>query len=333
MKPLLEVENLKTYFHTRDGVVRAVDGITLSVHPGETIGIVGESGSGKSVANYSLLGLVPSPPGKIESGTAFFEGVDLLSCSQKKLHELRGKVISIIFQDPMTALNPYLTIGNQLIEPLLVHEKCIKKSARNRAIEALEKVGIHDAAQRMNDYPHQFSGGMRQRVMIAMALITKPKLLIADEPTTALDVTVQAQILDLIKQAREDTGMAVILITHDLGVVAGVCDRVLVMYAGRIMESADICDLFDSPAHPYTRSLMSSMPSVHTKSDELYVIPGMPPDLSRKIHGCPFAPRCYMVGDDCWNVTPKLLEVSERHQAACIKVGQTERSSCVSTHE
>src|SRR5258707_2642459 len=242
--PLLEVENLRTSFYTRAGVVRAVDGVSFSVEAGETLGIVGESGSGKSVTCYSIMGLIPQPPGRIESGTAMFDGVDLLHCSPKDARRIRGKRVAMIFQDPMTSLNPYLRISEQLIEPLVIHEKISKAHALKRGLEALESVGINDAARRIHLYPHEFSGGMRQRVMIAMALITKPELLIADEPTTALDVTVQAQILELIKTMQRELGMAVIWITHDLGVVAGFCQRVQVMYAGRIVESAKTAELF-----------------------------------------------------------------------------------------
>src|SRR5947207_2759805 len=250
--PLLEVQNLRTFFHTRNGVVRAVDDVSFAIEKGETLGIVGESGSGKSVACYSLLGLIPRPPARIESGRATFDGVDLISCPEKALREIRGKRISMVFQDPMTSLNPYLRTEDQLIEPLLIHERIGRGAAVARAVEMLRQVGIQDAASRIKCYPHEFSGGMRQRVMIAMALITRPDLLIADEPTTALDVTVQAQILELIKKMQTELGMAVILISHDLGVVSGFCDRVLVMYAGQIMESATTQKLFYETKHPYT---------------------------------------------------------------------------------
>jgi oligopeptide transport system ATP-binding protein len=318
--PLLEVENLRTYFHTREGIVRAVDGVSFAVEKGETLGIVGESGSGKSVANYSLLGLVPCPPGRIEGGAARFGGLDLLTCTKAEQRGIRGRRIAMIFQDPMTALNPYMTIGAQIMEPLLVHEKASTSEARARAITMMESVGIQDDAKRMGDYPHQYSGGMRQRVMIAMALITRPEILIADEPTTALDVTVQAQILALIKKTQEAMGMAVILVTHDFGIVAGVCDRVLVMYAGRIVESATTRDLFRKPRHPYTKALMAAMPSVHVKGETLYTIPGMPPDLSRRISGCAFAPRCEHATDRCNNAACALREVEPGHASACDRV-------------
>lgn len=318
--PLLTVEHLKTHFHTRDGIVRAVDGISFSVEAGETLGIVGESGSGKSVANLSLLGLIPTPPGRIESGTALFGTRDLLGCSERNLRAVRGKEIAMIFQDPMTALNPFMRVGAQLMEPLRVHERCSRAKARQKATEALEAVGIQDAAERMRAYPHEFSGGMRQRVMIAMALITQPKLLIADEPTTALDVTIQAQILDLIAQCQQDMGMAVIMVTHDFGVVARTCQRVAVMYAGRILETADTTELFRNPRHPYTEALMASLPSVHTKGEALYTIPGMPPDLAQPITGCPFAPRCEKAVDACRAGKIALEEIAPGHATACLRV-------------
>ncbi len=322
--PLLIVDNLRTHFRLRSGTVRAVDGISFSIEQGETLGIVGESGSGKSVANMSLLGLIPMPPGRIESGVARFAGVDLLACSKAQLRGIRGKRISMIFQDPMTALNPYLTIGAQVMEPLLIHEQCTRADARKRSVEMLEAVGIQDAARRMRAYPHQFSGGLRQRVMIAMALITRPQLLIADEPTTALDVTVQAQILDLIKRLQRDLGMAVILITHDLGIVAETCDRVLVMYAGRIVESSRTEALFDKPRHPYTEALMASLPSRRQKGETLYTIPGMPPDLARPIEGCAFAPRCEKADARCRTGSCDLRDIESGHASACLRVQRGE---------
>jgi oligopeptide transport system ATP-binding protein len=318
--PLLNVDNLRTYFHTRNGIVRAVDGISFSIAPGETLGIVGESGSGKSVASYTLLRLVSSPPGRIESGAAAFEQVDLLRCSNAELRGIRGKRISMVFQDPMTALNPYLTIGEQVMEPLRIHENASTRAARDRAIAALESVGIPDASRCMTEYPHQFSGGMRQRVMIAAALITKPRLLIADEPTTALDVTVQAQILGLIKRRQQELGMALLLITHNLGVIAGTCDRVLVMYAGVILESAPVRRIFYESKHPYTKALLGSMPSLHRKGETLYTIPGLPPDLSKEVAGCPFAPRCTHAVDLCRRERPVLQEVAPEQASACLRV-------------
>ncbi|MBX7258494.1 MAG: ABC transporter ATP-binding protein [Candidatus Hydrogenedentes bacterium] len=321
---LLIVEDLRTYFRLRSGTVRAVDGISYSVEQGETLGIVGESGSGKSVSSLSLLGLIPMPPGSIESGVAHFDGIDLLSCSSARLRGIRGKRISMIFQDPMTALNPYLTIGAQVMEPLRIHERCSRGEAHRRAVEMLEAVGIRDADRRMRAYPHQFSGGLRQRVMIAMALITRPQLLIADEPTTALDVTVQAQILDLIKRLQRELGMAVILITHDLGVVAETCDRVLVMYAGRIVESSPAEALFDKPQHPYTEALMASLPSRRAKGEALYTIPGMPPDLVQPIKGCAFAPRCEKATGICRTSSCELRSGDGARATACVRIQRGE---------
>jgi oligopeptide transport system ATP-binding protein len=317
---LLEVTNLRTSFHTRHGIVRAVRDVSFSLEQGETLGIVGESGSGKSVTCYSLLRLLPQPPGRLEGGRAMFGGVDLLSCSQAQLRSLRGRRISMIFQDPMTSLNPYLRIGEQLIEPLLIHERLDRAEAVKRAIEALEDVGVPGAAQRIRCYPHEFSGGMRQRVMIAMALITKPELLIADEPTTALDVTVQAQILELIKRLQHQLGTAVIWVSHDLGVVAGFCQRVLVMYAGRIVETAATEAIFKRPKHPYNRALQKSIPALQAKGAELYTIPGRPPDLSKPLPGCAFAPRCEFAVDKCRSVDMELMDVEPRHASACLRV-------------
>lgn len=322
--PLLSVTDLRTYFHTRNGVYRAVDGVSFSLERGETLGIVGESGSGKSVTCYSIMGLIPQPPGRIESGTAVFDGVDLLHCTPQQARGIRGKRVAMIFQDPMTSLNPYLRISDQLIEPLLIHEKISKADARRRALEMLDLVGINDAARRITLYPHEFSGGMRQRVMIAMALITRPELLIADEPTTALDVTVQAQILELIKKMQREFGLAVIFITHDLGVVSGLCDRVQVMYAGRIVETSDTRTLFYQPRHPYTRALQRSIPALQPKGTELFTIRGLPPDLSKPLPGCPFAPRCEHRLDKCVQTPVQLLEVAPGHAHACLRAQQGE---------
>ncbi|WP_144094629.1 ABC transporter ATP-binding protein [Croceicoccus sediminis] len=311
---LLEVKDLRTSFYTRDGVVRAVDGVSFSLDKGETLGIVGESGSGKSVTCYSLMRLIPEPPGRIDGGTAMFDGRDLLTMSKKELSKIRGNRISMIFQDPMTSLNPFLRISTQLIESLRLHYDVDKKTAINKAIAALEEVGIPEAAKRVHNYPHEFSGGMRQRVMIAMALITEPDLLIADEPTTALDVTVQAQIMDIIKKRQEDLGTAVILITHDLGVVAGTCDKVNVMYGGRMMESGTAEQVFYEAKHPYTRSLQKTIPSLQTKGEELYTIPGLPPDVSKPIHGCAFYPRCpYPKTGKPEGDRPELVEMADGH--------------------
>ena len=261
---ILEVENLKTWFHTRDGVVKAVDGISFDLAPGKILGIVGESGSGKSVTVHSLMGLVPQPPGRIEDGSAHFDGSDLIRCAPRELRAIRGKRIAMIFQDPMTSLNPYLRISEQLIEPLLIHGLAEREEALKKAIAMLEKVGIRDAAERIHSYPHEFSGGMRQRVMIAMALITDPEMLIADEPTTALDVTVQAQILRLLKELQADLGVSVIFITHDLGVIAELADRVVVMYRGHIVEQGDVLSIFDQPQHPYTKGLLACRPRLES---------------------------------------------------------------------
>jgi oligopeptide transport system ATP-binding protein len=321
--PLLEVTNLRTSFYTRHGVVRAVNDVSFSLEKGETLGIVGESGSGKSVTCYSLMRLIPQPPGRIEGGRAMFDGVDLLSAPMEKLRAIRGKRISMIFQDPMTSLNPYMRISDQLIEPLLIHEKIGYDAAMKRGIAALEEVGVPDAARRIRSYPHEFSGGMRQRVMIAMALIGRPELLIADEPTTALDVTVQAQILDLVKKMQRELGMAVIWITHDLGVVAGFCERVQVMYAGRIVERAPNDELFQQTAHPYTRALQKSIPALQPKGQTLFTIPGMPPDLSQPIAGCPFVPRCDYAEEQCRQPV-ELKNIVPSHATACVRVQKKE---------
>ncbi|MEM8953606.1 MAG: ABC transporter ATP-binding protein [Verrucomicrobiota bacterium] len=313
--PILEVTDLRTHFHTRNGVVRAVDGISYALEKGETIGIVGESGSGKSVSCYSMLGLIPMPPGRIEGGTATFDGIDLLKASETDLRAIRGGRIAMIFQDPMTSLNPYLRISTQLIEPLLLHQSISKSQALKLAIEELANVGIPNPQQRIHSYPHEFSGGMRQRVMIAMALITRPEILIADEPTTALDVTVQKQVLDLIKERQKALGTAVILITHDLAVVSGFCDRVHVMYAGQFVESASTRDLFHQPLHAYTRALQRSIPATQVKGKPLYTIPGMPPSLSDVIPGCAFGPRCKTTNhDQCLkDHRPLFVEKSPSH--------------------
>jgi oligopeptide transport system ATP-binding protein len=321
--PLLKVENLRTHFHTRNGVVRAVDGVSFEIDKGQTLGIVGESGSGKSVTCYSMMRLIPQPPGRIEGGSAMFDGVDLLKAPEAALRKIRGKRIAMVFQDPMTSLNPYLRVEDQLIEPLLIHENMNRQEAVKRGIKALEEVGVPDAARRIRSYPHEFSGGMRQRVMIATALITRPELLIADEPTTALDVTVQAQILELIKKIQAELGTAVIWITHDLGVVAGFCRRVLVMYAGRVVEQAPTDRLFYQTSHPYTRALQKSIPALQPKGAELYSISGMPPDVSKPIPGCPFAPRCEFATPVCEQPV-ELKEIAPGHATACVRVQRKE---------
>jgi oligopeptide transport system ATP-binding protein len=288
---LLEVHDLSTHFQLRSGVVRAVDQVSFEVERGQTVGIVGESGSGKSVSCYSVMRLI-YPPGRIMGGRVLFDGEDLLKASEARMRQIRGGRISMIFQDPMTSLNPFLRISTQILEGLKLHSDLDGKAALHKAIAALEEVGISEAANRIHGYPHEFSGGMRQRVMIASALITEPDLLIADEPTTALDVTIQAQILEVIKERQERLGTAVILVTHDLGVVAGNCDRVNVMYAGRIVESGSTDQIFYEPKHAYTQALHKAIPSLQMKGDLLYTVPGMPPDLIKPIQGCAFYPRC-----------------------------------------
>ncbi|WP_418391397.1 ABC transporter ATP-binding protein [Akkermansia sp.] len=315
---MLSVRNLSASFHTRAGIVRAVRNVSFDVAPGETLGIVGESGSGKSVTCYSMMGLIPMPPGRIESGSAMLDGTDLLHCPEKELRSIRGKRISMIFQDPMTSLNPYLTIGEQVAEPLVIHEGAGKKEARDRALEQLALVGIPDAEQRMDAYPHQFSGGMRQRVMIAMGLICHPKLLIADEPTTALDVTIQAQILELMKDLQKKTHMGIIFITHNLGVVAEICDKVCVMYAGKMVEQGPVDDIFYNPSHPYTVGLLRSMPRVDAESHErLIPIEGTPVDMLNPPEGCPFAPRCEHAMKICLKKMPPYVEIGKDHRSAC----------------
>ena len=308
--PLLTVTNLSVYFHTRNGVVRAAEDVSFEIEKGETLAIVGESGSGKSVTCYSLMGLVPQPPGRIESGSAIFDGkIDLLKCPPQELNRIRGKRMAMVFQDPMTSLNPYLRIEDQLIEPLMIHEDIDRREAVRRGLRALEEVGVPDAARRIRGYPHEFSGGMRQRVMIAMALITRPELLIADEPTTALDVTIQAQILDLLKDLKKKTGMSILLITHNLGIVGDLADKVAVMYAGRIVEQAPAAVLLKKPLHPYTIGLMRSIPKLGAHAERLHSIPGTVPDAARLPAGCKFHARCDRAHGDCTlDPEPKLVE-------------------------
>jgi oligopeptide transport system ATP-binding protein len=318
MAALLEVQDLRTQFHTREGLVYAVNGISYQLDEGETLGIVGESGCGKSVGVLSLLRLIPEPPGKIASGQALFQGKDLLQMSSEEIRHVRGAQVAMIFQDPMTSLNPVLTIGRQLTEGLELHMNMSNQQARDRAAELLGMVGIPQAADRLNDYPHQFSGGMRQRVMIAMALSCTPQLLIADEPTTALDVTIQAQIIELVKRLRDELGMAIIWITHDLGIVAGLAKRVIVMYAGFIIEEAQVKDLYSDPRHPYTLGLLGSLPRVdETQHRRLVSIEGMPPDLLGLPPGCPFAARCDFRIERCEKENPPLEPVSPGHWKAC----------------
>jgi oligopeptide transport system ATP-binding protein len=315
---LLEVENLKVEFKTDDGTVRAVEGVSFEVAPGETLGLVGESGSGKSVTNLALMGLVPSPPGRVVSGEARFHGKDLLKMSRREIARIRGQQIAMIFQDPMTSLNPFLTIERQMTELTQRHLKLKRPEARRHALEKLDRVGIPSPESRLDDYPHELSGGMRQRVMIAMALSCKPSLLIADEPTTALDVTIQSQILELIDQLQKEEGTSVILITHDLGVVAGMCPRVAVMYAGRIVEEAGVDDLFYRPRHPYTRGLLDSIPRLDRNPEEmLRPITGQPPDLIHLPRGCAFRPRCPNAVEVCRMARPPLEREGEHRRVAC----------------
>ncbi|ESA36520.1 peptide abc transporter atp-binding protein [Leptolyngbya sp. Heron Island J] len=318
MPPLLTVNNLTTHFHTHSGTVHAVNNISFAVKPGETVGIVGESGSGKSITMLSVLRMVPSPAGKIIQGEVLFDNQNLLQLSAAKMRQIRGNRIAMIFQDPMTSLNPVLTVERQLTEALRLHLKMTKPQAIERAIQLLDHVGIPGAAQRLKNYPHQFSGGMRQRVMIAMGLACNPQLLIADEPTTALDVTIQAQIVALIKDLRQETGMAIIWITHDLSLLAGIADRILVLYAGQIVESAPLHQLYETPRHPYTLGLLQSIPRLdQTRRTRLKPIDGQPPDLVNYPTGCPFASRCAFVVDRCHQADPPLETIDREHQVAC----------------
>jgi len=315
---LLDVQGLETQFKTPDGIVHAVNGVSFGLKEGETLGLVGESGCGKTVTMMSVLRLIASPPGKITAGKAFFLGKDLLQMTSEKIRHVRGGQIAMVFQDPMTSLNPVLTIGAQMEEPLMLHLGMSRQQARLRSAELLEKVGIPNAKDRLPDYPHQFSGGMRQRVMIAMALSCDPQILIADEPTTALDVTIQAQIVELVKRLRDELGMTIIWITHDLGIIAGLAKRVIVMYAGYIIEEAPVMDLYAHPEHPYTIGLLGSLPRVDEKErHRLYSIEGLPPVLYAKPMACPFAPRCKWALDHCWKENPLLQLVSPDHRAAC----------------
>ena len=328
---LLQVHGLETQFKTQQGVVHAVNGVSVGLKEGETLGGVGESGCGKSVTVMSLLKLIPTPPGKIVNGTAVFSGHDLLKMSSEEIRFVRGAQISIVFQDPMTSLNPVLTIGQQLEEPLMLHVGMNRQQARVRAAELLALVGIPKGKDRLNDYPHQFSGGMRQRVMIAMALSCSPQILIADEPTTALDVTIQAQIIELVKRLRDELGMAVIWITHDLGVIAGLADRVIVMYGGLIIEEAPVKELYSNPSHPYTIGLIGSLPRVdETEHKRLDSIEGLPPILYEMPTSCPFAPRCKWALEKCWKENPPLKGITSdpSHLIACwvdVKTGGERR--------
>ncbi|MBH77195.1 MAG: peptide ABC transporter ATP-binding protein [Dehalococcoidia bacterium] len=315
---LLEVNDLRTYFYTQEGVVKAVDGTSYSVEAGETLGLVGESGCGKSVSALSILRLIPSPPGKIVSGEILFEGRDLLKLDESEMRRIRGNDIAMVFQEPMTSLNPVLTIGRQITESLELHQDLRGRAARERAVELLELVGIPAARTRIDDYPHQFSGGMRQRVMIAMAMSCNPKILLADEPTTALDVTIQAQILEVMARLSREFGTACIIITHNLGVVARYADRVNVMYAGKVIERASASELYANPTHPYTHGLLNSVPRLDEhRQEKLIPIEGLPPDLANLPDGCSFYPRCDFRTDKCLEQYPDTVMVDPEHQAAC----------------
>jgi oligopeptide transport system ATP-binding protein len=313
---LLSLQALKTYFFTKSGVRKAVDGVSLDLDQGKTLGIVGESGSGKTVACLSVMQLVP-PNGRIVGGKILFENRNLVGVSEKQYRQIRGKQIGMVFQDPMTSLNPFLTIGEQVAEPLEVHDRLTRRQARDRAVEMLEKVGIPEPAKRLHDYPHRFSGGMRQRVMIAMALIGNPKVLIADEPTTALDVTIQAQVLELFHKVKREFGTAILLVTHNLGIVAGMADRVAVMYAGRVVEYAPVEELFSNPRHPYTLALLRAVPRLGDTGRNLAPISGSPPDLAQLPPGCAFYERCPFHQERCLEEAPWLSPVAQDHLASC----------------
>ena len=323
MKELIRVKDLKTYFFTHEGTVKAVDGINLKVNKGETLGLVGESGCGKSVTALSIMRLIPSPPGKIVGGEIHFEGKNLLDLDEKEMRKIRGRKISMIFQEPMTSLDPMFTIGDEIAEVIRLHQGLKKNEARKKAIESLKTVGMPDPEKRINEYPHELSGGMRQRAMIAMALSCNPTLLIADEPTTALDVTIQAQILRLIDELRKKFSTSVLLITHDLGVIAETCDNVAVMYAGHIVEYTDVNTLFRSPLHPYTKGLMKSIPRLDIDTKRLETIKGLVPNLLDIVSGCPFHPRCDYCTKRCTEDLPKLIDVKNNHLVRCHLVGDS----------
>ncbi len=323
MEPILQVKGLMTRFYSVDGVVHAINGVNFDLYESETLAVVGESGSGKSVTMMSLVDLIPRPPGKVEGGQAIFSygemEQDLLQLSEDEIRHVRGGQIGFIFQDPISSLNPTMTIGSQIAESMTEHLGFSASEARSKTVELLRNVGIPDSERRFNSYPHHFSGGMRQRVMIAIAVACQPKIVIADEPTTALDVTVQAQIVDLVKRLQAQMGVAVVWITHDLGVVAGLADRVLVMYGGTVVESAPVDNLYENPHHPYTIGLLKAIPSLDAtegEEEELEVIEGVPPDLYQELTLCPFAPRCGYVFDRCWAEVPPLIEVGVQHGAA-----------------
>jgi oligopeptide/dipeptide ABC transporter ATP-binding protein len=323
MKELIRVKDLKTYFFTHEGTVKAVDGINLKINKGETLGLVGESGCGKSVTALSIIRLIPSPPGKIVGGEIHFEGKNLLELDEKEMRKIRGRKISMIFQEPMTSLDPMFTIGDEIAEVIRLHQELKKDEARKKAIESLKTVGMPDPEKRINEYPHELSGGMRQRAMIAMALSCNPTLLIADEPTTALDVTIQAQILRLIDELRKKFSTSVLLITHDLGVIAETCDNVAVMYAGHIVEYTDVNTLFRSPLHPYTKGLMKSIPRLDIDTKRLEAIKGLVPNLLDIAPGCPFHPRCDFCIKRCTEDLPNLMEVKNNHLVRCHLVGDS----------
>ncbi len=316
--PILEVRGLTTELRTEEGRFKAVDDVSFDLYPGEVLGIVGESGCGKSMTALSILGLVPRPPARIVAGEVRFEGRDLLRLGERELRRLRGAAIAMIFQEPMTSLNPVFTVGEQLVETLRHHERLGQRAARERAVELLAKVGIPSPAERLDAYPHELSGGMRQRVMIAMALSCNPKVLLADEPTTALDVTIQAQILDLLERLQAELGMAVVIITHDLGIVAEFAQRVLVMYAGRVVEEGPVEAIFEHPAHPYTRGLLASLPDLEGGTERLQAIPGSVPQLGALGPGCRFAPRCPLAGPECRALDPPLRRAGGR-AVACLR--------------
>jgi peptide/nickel transport system ATP-binding protein/oligopeptide transport system ATP-binding protein len=317
LPPLLSVKALTTTFRTETGVFPAVDGLSFDVAPGEVLGIVGESGSGKSVTALSILGLLPDPPGRIASGSIRFEGHEIVGMSKSELRALRGPSIGMIFQEPMTSLNPVFRIGDQIIETIRAHEPVSKAQARQRAIGLLDRVGISMSERRLDDYPHQLSGGMRQRVMIAIALACSPRLLLADEPTTALDVTIQAQLLDLLRDIQRETNMAVVIITHNMGVIAEFADRVLVMYAGRLAEQGTVDAVFTTPRHPYTQGLLASTPSLERDETRLATIPGVLPQLTETLPGCRFAPRCARRSDACLQSKPPMVDTGQGQLAAC----------------
>ncbi len=325
-KELLKVNNLKTYFYTHEGVIKAVDAVSFSVREGETLGIVGESGSGKSVTALSIMRLIPQPPGRIVSGEILFEGKNLCSLSEKEMQRIRGRKISMIFQEPMTSLDPVFTVGHEIIETILLHQKLTKAEAKQKAIGMLELVGIPDAEKRMKNYPHELSGGMRQRIMIAIALSCNPALLIADEPTTALDVTIQAQILRLMNELKKKFSTAVLIITHDLGVISEMCDYVAVMYAGHIVEYTDVYTIFENPLHPYTKGLNRSIPRMDKDRKILETIKGIVPNLLYLPPGCPFHPRCEYAFERCFQEIPKLMEIRPNHLVKCHMAEEEYRS-------